>query len=436
MSGAYGPHQPARPGSGRSAALAIGGVLLAAGIAVTLVLAPGGGSIPGTPHVAGSGDASTRHLAPLSMEPDRDAVEAPDGTPHIPACRLLPPGDVHAIGHRLHDYANTIGEGEEGIRRTVFDYVGEADVESDRGLTSAGSVTGTCEYGFASEGEGTSPGLDIVVLQPFLVSRDRVEEELERRYEPAGPVNGADLYEHASDDIDFLTHVLVTDKAMVLLRTFDLTESDRDAVLETVSTNLADLLADPEGPAVPTYQDGPWDGDVVRACPLLDNTGIREVTGNDAAPFATETIPVTSATTASGPDAGGHDYVFNGCRRTDVVPPGEDVADDIDSIFDSVVFNLSTRTFETGAGAEAFFGEVTAPGGTYQESVTLDGPGDQAFAGRSSAAMGGVDLIVRLGPVVFELGYDAHTDGRIDEAVEALRPLAERISDTLASEGY
>lgn len=66
----------------------------------------------------------------------------------------------------------------------------------------------------------------------------------------------------------------------------------------------------------------------------------------------------------------------------------------------------------------------------------MDGLGDQAFAGTPSSGMGGADVIVRHGPVVFELSYDARIDGDLDEAIEALGALAERIIDALASQGY
>ncbi|MDV6014711.1 hypothetical protein [Haloechinothrix sp. LS1_15] len=425
------------PRSGHWAALAIGAVIAAAGVAAAAVFAPGGGTIAGTPQVPGSDGRSADHLAALTMEPNPQAVEAPDGSAHIPACRVVTPGDVHGMGHRLHDYAGTLNEGELGIERTVFDYVGEADVESDRSLTTAGSVTATCEYTFDLDASDDVRGVDVVVVQPFLANEDTIERDLDNYYEPAGSFEGVDLYERASDEVDFLTHALVTDEAVVLLRTFNLAEDDRTSVTEAAATNLIELLAEPEGPATPRYEASPVGDEFVRACPLLDNTGIREVTGNDAEPIATETIPVISATTATRPEQRGHEYIYNGCRRKDTIPSTGDVIEDMERIFDPVDFSLSTRTFERAEGAEAYFDSVTTGSSSpYQEGTILNGLGDQAFAGKGASGFGVVDLVVRRGPVVFDLSYDVGTERDVDETIDVLGPFAERILDQLASDGY
>ncbi|MDV6012317.1 hypothetical protein [Haloechinothrix sp. LS1_15] len=401
-------------------------LVLVAGIALAVVT-----SDDPTLRLANPDDIPTDpELATLSLEPNPHVVTAPNGTPHIPPCRVLSPEDLSEAGMRFHETKFQHNGRVVGISRVRYDYVGEATFEADDGRRAS---PGHCSYTFGAAPEHEVPVVNVDVYETAMPYAEQAFDMLAANFDEVGTVEGLALHEASGHVADERRYALESGEAVVMISGNIPIEEVATRLVEIAAANVQQLHDEPEGPAVARYRGTPLDGEAVDACRLLANEPIRQITSNDATPYANEILPFHARRTSSGSD-----YIRHRCQRTDV-PRHPDEDDPPQHAIGINNFDLTVRTFASEDGAEAHFDSDFSDNiGAYDESFVLSGTGDDAYAGMSRSGPTEVHLFVRTGRVTFTLEYFHREPAQqdLERSIAQLEPLTEHIVATLRGEGY
>lgn len=335
---------------------------------------------------------------------------------------MITPADISDAGHALEDYRDSYREGRYGITRYQFDYIGDGSVDDDRTIEPLPAPgTDACEYELADN--DSRYGVQIAIAMSTVADMEAVLDGLDADYHHVAEINGFALWEYTRE-MDRNQYVLAREDVLAYLR---FGKEEHEELIDKAAHNLERLMDEPEGPVTLHYEGAGFDEEPVRACPLLDNEGIRNITGSDAAPHASEDFAVISGTEPPGQREQGHMFVRNECSRFEDGERGSERA----------VFSLEASTFHSGEDAAAVFDELAGRYTFALDGERVSGLGDGAVAAPNDMGASNVDLLVRHGRVLLELSHTpAEGAPTIEEAVDDLGPFAERMIATLDDEGY
>ncbi|MDV6012318.1 hypothetical protein [Haloechinothrix sp. LS1_15] len=400
--------------------------------AVTLLLVTGATAVAvstgeeATLRLADTPGSGTPEPTALGFEPNPDVLISPDGTPHVPACRVVGPEDLRQAGMALSDLAAEGNASHVGVSRIWRDNgtTDHRDTPSFRGLSSH------CTYTLDPLADNPLPALEVGTGGATRDGMETARTILDEEYDPTGSIRGFTLYEAPSEQYALVK----ADRAVVFLHRTLPGELD-ERLLEIAARNFERLLDEPEGPALARYRGSPLDEDVVEGCPLLAGEPIREVTGDDVSPSGKEVLAAHPAAAPATSSAPGESYLYNQCER--ITMPH---SDDGDPSGRGPTFRLTVRAFESEDGAAQHFdSDFPDTIGSYGESFVLSDTGDDAYAGMRQSGASTTDLYVRSGRVTFELTYlhaGRGDTGDLEQRIERLEPLTEHILETLERDGY
>jgi hypothetical protein len=313
----------------------------------------------------------------------------------IQACNLLSIEDLKSQGIPLQ--ANTL---PGAISRTFNDGEGKAQSGEVRqsSLSSIGlsSDVNNCNYVLEAT---NSAIIGINVLQPFLVSAALVNQEISESYTPAEAIEGVEVFKRQdksglgdSNAQDYILRVNGT-AAYITLGLPEQQQSKIAAVLSTIAKNFAQEVAQPSGISEIYYDSKPFTKDYTKACSLVTNQQIRDLSGKDASPLAKEAVATATGVLdfSKQGDDNRYVYVANECTRG-IITSG---------LSRGIELTVETTSFLENKPAQNFIAvqRQTNP----NNAERMDAPskvGDEAVVYRD--ASGGAHIAFRKGRIIVD----------------------------------
>ena len=357
----------------------------------------------------------------LKLSTLADPVKLNTGTA-IAACSVITAHDITQTKLKL--YPNAYGT---PFQQNYIDKSGKASFTADLNNLPLGSDAPSCNYGLNDPSKSGLQTVGITVNQPFTVS-DQVVSDYVSRYTPQPDMSGYKVYKKVSD-ITGASYILKDADATVELSLDLKDQTIMDSLLKTAVANLKQLKNQPKGRVLPSFDSPTFMASYPKACDLIDNDDVKQLTGRDASPLVTERWPTATALadfSKTSDYKAKTNYVRNVCVRRAPQPgynalgrPGDDT------------IQVTTTTYENETAASK--GLVSVSVGDDNTKTKVTGFGQEAYLYRDIKDH---QLVVagRQGRVVVELLYNfAKQTDSPDSMLQKLSPLAEKVAGKLTS---
>jgi hypothetical protein len=368
--------------------------------------------------------------AALKMQKS-DAVISTGAVATIPACTIITTDDLKSAGLLLkaNSYATVID-------RAYFDGVGAGKLEYGQYSTPSFENSNHCRYAL----EGHLDSVSVDVYQPFIVSKNALDDDIKRRYAPAPAISGlagVELFKRKNDSAgasqeDDEYYIRKGDVTLALRLTITADRQTKgEALIKVAVANLAKVQAAPQGTPTAGYDSPTFKGKYLQACTLMTNDDIKQLTGNDAQPLVSEGL--ASATGVSRyrslGDETSYNYIENQCTRAN----GNRGIDTSTGSLLNLNQNLHIKatSFDAARGAQNSMAATTS---TARGVVRVAGLGDEAIAFKDSANQN--TLTFRKGRFIVELVFN-RTNQKIggltdlQRMVDKLDPFAQKAADQI-----
>lgn len=389
----------------------------------------------------------TNKMAPNISDPDalvfkeNDAAVKYEGNAVVQACNILTLEDIEKEDMLLRASSLAASDPLPAISRTYVDGEGKGKFNQillgdnfslSPQVLSLGHMINNCEYSLeAKQGSST---ITVSVAQPFTISPQSTTADIKRYYKSAGTLEGMELFVR---DTSKSSTAVKADTAYILrkgtssfyisLQLASEHQSKKQALLQKAAKQFGAELTSPRGNSIVSYDSPLFDKSYARACDLLTNDDIRQLTGKDALPLVYEKIAsaVGRSVPAKGQVPPNDLHIQNECERQQQVE-GE-------------------ATLETAVRAKSVSFKSAAPAGlwveTLQKFLKDEGKPSQAVSGIGDKAIAYADedsyyhVLFQKGRIVVDVTlsdkYAKSTEPAksLDVAVERLSPIVANMAE-------
>jgi hypothetical protein len=359
----------------------------------------------------------------LTKRADPEQI-ASSGVTAISACSIITPTDVEH--NHLTLYPNAFGS---PFLQNYLDTSGRAAFSRELNNLSGASEAPSCYYGLQSNTPGTARSIGVVVNQSFAISDQAVANSVELlHYEPKPDINGIKVYQKSTSSIGVTSYLLRTADTTVTLD-FELDDTGLyDGLVKTAAANLANFSKHPTGRIIPAISSPTFTASYVRACDLFGNAEVKQTTGVDASPLATERW-ATATGLANYSSVSDYktksNYVRNTCLRRSAQPNRHLLAD----ITDETVEVTATTYENADAASKGLL--YTSIGGDNDSKQKGTGLGDESYVYLTPKDHQQA-IVFRQGRAVVEVIYDfAKQKLNTNEMAQKLTPLTDHIAGQL-----
>ncbi len=376
------------------------------------------------------GDAISDPMA-LKIAADNQAVNY-QGQPVIQACNVLTLRDIQDEGLLLK--ANAI---PTPLTRVYNDGKGkaaynEASISTISGGIGLGMDVNNCNYVLEAE-DAAMVGINL--FQPFAVSPSLVNQVIQRDYNPIGSIEGLESFKLKKDTSPSNNSI----RAEYMLRKGDTATyvkfslpSNQAAKEQTLLTkaakNFSNQLTRPTGMSTVSYDSPVFSKSYARACDLLTNNDIKQLSGKDATPLVLEGIAPSiglQTTNSSQNEKKAYPNINNECTRT-APKSGASLLPSAASI------KVEATSYLEEAPAKLLLEGQRKANPNNRERMNVNGIGDEAVA--SIDANSGGNLTFRKGRIVVNISLDtfamqALSLRSLSNTAARLTPIAENAAE-------
>jgi hypothetical protein len=362
--------------------------------------------------------------AALKLTAKDGAQELASGAKIIPACAIITQKDITGQGLLL--FPNGFGY---PVQQNYLDKSGQAPFAPNTLSMPTGSDTLSCSYGLYTPGQTNKSlenSLSIDVVQPFIATESVVADNT-TRFAKQADMNGYQVYKKESE-ISGTIYRLRKDGATVDLTMEFKDSSKKEKFLKTAITNLDSFSTKPKGITTASYDTPTFTKSFAKACDLVDNDDMKQLSGVDASPLVREFWPTATGEadfSALSDYKTASNYLRSQCIRTSNTPDYKTLTGTTNH-----TLQVTTTSYES---TEA------ATNGLQYLSITKDndkvktaGIGDEAYAYKSAKEHQNT-LAFRKGRVVVELVYDyafQDRDAKVSDLTsytQKLTPIAQKM---------
>lgn len=344
------------------------------------------------------------------------------GVPILGACSILTLDDLDAVG--LHVLANSYGA---AVRQSHI-IPGRFKGKFAPGLNDVPGTDGTPGCSYALQAPATELSAAAVVTLPsYVVSPGAVTENMDLLdFKKDTPIGG---YQHfvRTAKLGYVTHSLRAKDLTIKVVLSGIAIPQAPRLLKAVVANLASLKTSPQGGSKAVYDTPTFEQPYLRACDLVDNADMKELSGADPTPLVEERIRASTgivdpgATPAEGSKPS--DYIRNTCVFH---APDRDADDELllGSPGDHTL-TVTTTSYENPAAAAHGLKSLSI-GEDNPSAVHGSGVGEDVSMYKDRD--GSMVMAFRQGRVTVELVYDfAFQTGSMEEMATKLSPVADKI---------
>jgi len=349
--------------------------------------------------------------------------EMQSGTFVIPACSLLTQDNLKTMG--LQMYVNDFGY---PFLQNYLDESGKAPFVPDPNRLPSGEDGMGCVYGIVTGKTGKT--IDIGVNQPFTATDGAVVDNINAlHYTKQADTGGFQMYSRVNSigDDKNNEYVLRKNGTTITLSIPDDFASKNDTILKTIMANFDDLTKHPKGPSTVTYNSPTFTQSFAKACDLVDNDDMKNLTGVDASPLVQAMWPSATGVADFSPVSKyktKSNFIRSQCIRTSNYP-GEKTLIGIQNH----TLRITTTSYENTQAASEGFKHVTL--GDSNDTVKKGtGLGDESAVYRTNDDDKQLAIGFRQGRVVVQLVYDfAFQDFKTyTDYVNKVSPVADKVA--------
>ncbi|HEU5121359.1 MAG TPA: hypothetical protein VFT59_00805 [Candidatus Saccharimonadales bacterium] len=241
------------------------------------------------------------------------------GSKVVQACNILTMDDITSQDILIN--ANTL---PTVISRTYNNGAGKGAYNQD--LTSSsltalglGMDVNSCNYVLkAPEGVHT---IGLNVFQPFAVSMNVVDQQLQEGYTQANPLEGLEVFKKQSDTspnerkTEYILRQQDKGAFYIAVELPNDKASKEQTILEAAAKNFIREQSNPSGPKTLKYDSPIYTKNFAHACELLSNDHIKSLSGKDASPLVREGI-ASSVAVLTASDKTPYLNIINECIAT------------------------------------------------------------------------------------------------------------------------
>ncbi len=315
-------------------------------------------------------------------------------------------------------------EDDRAIGRTFIDGVGKKSPESNVYTLPSADDDNNCNYSMQSGGL-----VSLSVYQPPFTTMDAVQDTLDRNYSKTSDIGGLATYQYSkARSSGNHEYMLVSGKQAinVLFNGTKLSEAQAQTILTTAAQNFVAQQAAPKGPAIPTYDTPTYKQKWARACDVISNDDIKNLTGSDASIYVTEGL--ASGTAVSKVNDQLYNSITTSCARYNT---------GLGSGIGAGPFNqkleLTVTSFNSDVAAKYFMGVTKKDAGSSKVDANI---GSEGLGFRDKADQNTVAF--RQGRFVAEIVFDRTSQKNVNltdtsAMTQKLTPYAQQVAAKLKS---
>jgi|GEM_PF-1198450 len=354
----------------------------------------------------------------------------------LPGCSILTIQDIQNQGLRL--YPNGFGY---PVQQNYLDKSGEAAFAPNPNNFPLSSDSIGCHYGIDNGSKAGSTNtnavdsIDVSVNQSFTVTESEIDRQISAlSYVKQADMGGYQTYK-STRNADQPSYMLRKDGTAITLD-FDLTDPSKvEPLVKKAVDNLTNLQTKPKGVSTVSYDTPTFIQKSVKACDLVDNSDMKQLSGVDASPLVRSSWP-TGTGVADFSQVSNYktqtNYLRNSCERLSNYPEYKTLVGT-----KSHSLQVTTTTYENSQAA--LQGLLYISVGEGNDSKTqAPAMGNEAYLYRTPKDHQNA-LAFRQGRVVVELVYDfafQENDPQLKDLSsygQKLAPIGQKIAKNLQS---
>ncbi len=345
------------------------------------------------------------------------------GTVIVQACSLLTQDDLTKAGIKL--YANAFGY---PFIQNYLDESGEAKFAADPNHMLGASDTMSCNYGIED-----GKIVNVAVNQPFTATDGAVASDIDLlHYNKQADQGGFQIYTRTSalgDDKTSYT-LLRKNNTTIEVKLPESTDPKITGLVKTVMSNFDAFTQHPKGVSTVSYSTPTFTQSYAKACDLVDNADMKNLTGVDASPLVRSFWPsgtgVADFSKVSS-DKVKTNYLRSQCIRTSNDPSYKTLIG-----IKTHTLQVTTTTYENNTAAAEGLKYIGVGEGN-DSAVKESGIGEEAYLYKTPNEDKQLALGFRQGRVVVELISDFASQNSMDKTSYGakLTPVAEKIAAQL-----
>ena len=353
----------------------------------------------------------------LSMSKLDKATNTSKG-PLVYACNVVTMNDLNT----LKTYMSARSD-PQAIQRTFVDNIGQKTPQFNQYTLPATGDDNVCMYSLETGGL-----LHVHVYQAAFVDPGATQHTLDRHYTKVSDVAGLATYKEKDGSSSTSDYIVVSgnDSIEVLFNGTKVPADKQQEILALAAKNFADQQKTAKGPAIPTYDTPTYKKKWVRACDLISNADIKNLTGSDASIYTTEGLASGTGVYKVG------ETLYNGittsCDRYNT-----DIGSGIGAGPFDQELEVRVASFNSDVPAKAYVAAAAKDNTSGQVKINI---GDEGVAFPDNAGQN--TLVFRQGRFTVDIVYDRTLQKKanlsdVNAMVQKLTPYAQSVASKLKS---